>query len=435
MPNITILAVGSRGDVQPFVALGVGLQVKGYQVRIAAACDYEALVHSYGLAFAPLVGHVHDVIDPDAIYAVRDGGRHLVRVARSFFGTAGPLFMRLLQDCWQACADADALIVSTLGVYCGYDIAEKLGIPFFVAHFHPASPTRTIPHAFFPVLPAWLPLGGAYNRLSYALADQAFWQCLRGPLNKARRNVLELPPVSVRELVRRMRRWRPTVLCGYSSLIAPPPSDWRSHVHVTGYWLLDHLPDWQPSLELQAFLQAGAPPVYVGFGSIWLGRDGDKLTRLVIEALERTGKRGLLYAGWGDVGNLPLPPTVLRINTVPHDWLFKRVAAVVHHGGAGSTAAALHAGVPSVVVPFLGDQSFWGERVATLGVGVTSIPFKQLTVERLADALSHAADDSLIRAHAQTLSRSLEAEHGVAHAVGIIDRELSSYTAGRSSCT
>lgn len=427
MTHITILAIGSRGDVQPFVALGLGLQEAGYTVRIAAAEDYEPLVRAYGLPFAPLVGSVRPLLDSEAVYAVRDGGRNALRVARHFFGAVRPLFPHLMADCWAASQGADALIVSTLGVYCGWDIAQMLRIPHIVAHMHPFAATGTDPHMFFPVLPRRFPLTASYNRLTYTLAEQAFWHFLRLPLNDARKTVLGLPPLGLIALSRRLRSAQSPLLCAYSPAIAPPPPDWDASVHVTGYWFLDRPVDWQPSRELAAFLDAGPPPVAISFGSIWLGRDGDRLTRLVVAAVEQVGMRAVLHAGWDDLGNIPLPTSMLRVESVPHDWLFSRVRAVVHHGGAGVTAAALRAGIPSVVVPFLGDQAFWATRVRELGAG-SSLPHHSLTVERLAAALGTVVADAVIREHAGLLAKQLECEDGVAQAVALLTRQLDSRT-------
>jgi sterol 3beta-glucosyltransferase len=428
MTHITILAIGSRGDVQPFVALGRGLQKAGYTVRIAAAEDYEQLVRAYGLPFAPLFGSVRPLLDSEAVYAVRDGGRHALKVARHFFGVVRPLFPRLMADCWTASRDAAALIVSTLGVYCGWDIARTLGIPLVVAHMHPVAATGTAPHLFFPVLPRGLPRTPDYNLLTHMLAEHAFWQFLRLPLNDARQRVLGLPPLGPMALSRRLQSAQPPQLCAYSPAIAPLPADCDESVHVTGYWFLDRPADWQPSPELTAFLDAGPPPVAISFGSIWLGRDGDRLTRLAMAAVEQAGVRAVLHAGWGDLGNISLPSSMLRVESVPHDWLFRRVRAVVHHGGAGVTAAALRAGIPSVVVPFLGDQLFWATRVWELGAASRPLPHHSLTVERLAAALETVVADAAMRERAAVLAEQVRGEDGVAQAVGLITRQLNNRT-------
>jgi sterol 3beta-glucosyltransferase len=196
-----------------------------------------------------------------------------------------------------------------------------------------------------------------------------------------------MPPLSSRQ--------RYPVLYGYSPAVLPKPEDWDDSLHVTGYWFLDSPSDWQPPAALVDFLKAGPPPVYAGFGSM-AGSDPDALSAMVVEALARVKQRGILASGWGGLAHANLPDHVIAVESVPHDWLFPQMAAVVHHGGAGTTATGLRVGVPSIVVPFLADQFFWGQRVAQLGVGSNPIPRQQLTVQRLAAAIDGVVNDQII---------------------------------------
>lgn len=420
MTRFTIIALGSRGDVQPFIALGLGLQAAGYSVTIAAAADYAELVESYGLAFHGLVGSISALIDPAMVEQFLERARNPLLAAGNFMRQAGPIIDQLMRDCWAACQGADGLIVSTLGMYCGFHIAEKLQIPWIVAHLHPFAPLSGDQHMFFPRLPQGAPLRNSYNLLTHALANQGFWQLLRRPLNRARRHVLGLEPLSPLGLWSRLRSCRPPTLYGYSAIVAPPAAR-PAHPQITGYWFLEHAPGWQPPAELVAFLASGPAPIYIGFGSMMLGRDGDRVSALIADALERTGQRGILHRGWGDLGRIRLPPTMLAVDAVPHDWLFPQVRAVVHHGGAGVAAQALRAGAPAVVVPFLGDQYFWAERLAELGAAPAPIPRAQLSGGRLAHAIAAAIRSSAMRERAATLGRQLRAEPGVARAVALID--------------
>jgi sterol 3beta-glucosyltransferase len=205
--------------------------------------------------------------------------------------------------------------------------------------------------------------------------------------------------------------------------VVPPPPDWPAWLHVTGYWFLDAEPGWQPPAALVDFLQSGPPPVYIGFGSM-AGRDPEQRAEIALKALERSGRRGILLEGWGGLQPGDLPDSVLAVDAVPHDWLFPQMAAVVHHGGAGTTAAGLRAGTPTVVVPFFGDQPFWGRRVAELGAGPAAIPQKQLTVERLAAAIRAATSDESMRTHAHQLSQRIRNEDGIAHAVELFHAQV-----------
>jgi UDP:flavonoid glycosyltransferase YjiC (YdhE family) len=199
----------------------------------------------------------------------------------------------------------------------------------------------------------------------------------------------------------------------------PTPADWDASSHVTGYWFLPRQPDWQPPAELLAFLERGPAPVYVGFGSM-PSQDAERKTRLVLDAVAQSGQRAILATGWGGLAQASAPPGVFVLDSAPHDWLFERCAAVVHHGGAGTTAAGLRAGKPSVICPFFGDQPFWGRRVHALGAGPQPIPQKKLTAAALAGAMRAAATDPGMAGRAAALGEGIRQEDGVARAVALI---------------
>ena len=213
------------------------------------------------------------------------------------------------------------------------------------------------------------------------------------------------------------------MLSAYSPSIIPHPADWPESTHVTGYFFLDNQADWQPSPELKAFLEAGDPPVYIGFGSM-AGRNPEQLAKLILEALAKSGQRGLLLTGWGGLRAELVPDNVFVLDSAPHSWLFPRMAAVVHHGGAGTTAEGLRAGVPSVIVPFVLDQPFWGARIKALGLGPDPIPQKKLTADRLANAIKIAVTDSNMKQRAHSYGAAIRAENGIGNAVKIIQQYL-----------
>ncbi len=416
--RIAVLALGSRGDVQPLIALGLALTAAGHTVRIAAAADYGDLVRAYGLPFAPVGGCIRRLMDRALVYPVLTAGANPLPMVRAFRTGIQPFAERILADCIRACAGAECLVASALGVFPGYSIADALGLRCVVVHLHPDSPTRTMPHPFLPPLPPGLPGRGLYNRLTWPLGEGVLWQVLLGPINRARRQGLGLPPLA-RLGVARHLAGRGPVLCAYSPTLAPRPPDWPLHICITGDWPLAAPPGRPPPADLVRFLAAGPPPVYLSFGSILAGSDPDGVTALLVAALAQAGLRGLIASGWDDLGHIPLPPTVLKIGSVPHDWLFPQVAAVVHHGGAGTTAAAVRAGRPAVIVPFFGDQFFWAARLTRLGAAI-ALPRTQLTVPRLAAALRRAVDDPALRARAAALRRQMQREAGVARAVRAI---------------
>jgi UDP:flavonoid glycosyltransferase YjiC (YdhE family) len=210
------------------------------------------------------------------------------------------------------------------------------------------------------------------------------------------------------------------VLYGYSPAVIPKPPDWGEDTHVTGYWFLDPVEAWTPPAALVEFLEAGPPPVFVGFGSM-SSRKPEETTALIVDALDRAGQRAILLSGWGGLEGARVPDTVFVVDAVPYSWLFPRVAAVVHHGGAGTTSAGLRAGVPSLVIPFFGDQPFWGRRVAALGVGPEPVPRRRLTAERLARALREAVTDEGMRQRAAELGARIRTEDGVGRAVAVLE--------------
>lgn len=414
--RITILTLGSRGDVQPFIALAVGLQNTGrHRVRLAAPDNFELLAAEYHLDFFP--------IGMDAQKMLGTGGIDPSRNVLLWFGdvlrSLKPLVAQIAENSLLASQDADLILYSTLGI-AGYHIAEKLGIPCIFASPMPGFfPTRAYPNpgGVFPALP----LGGAYNKQTHILSGYLFQLFTGSFINRWRKEKLHLPAIPIGRYPYFQMAGRPqTIIGNYSPIISPKPPDWGNNIHLTGYWFLDPAPDWQPPAQLVEFLEAGAPPVYIGFGSM-ANRAPLKMAQLAQEALERSGQRGILAAGWGGLDNTNLPATIFALDSVPHTWLFPRMAAVVHHGGAGTTAAGLRAGVPSILVPHMGDQPFWAKRVTELGVGPRCIPRRKLTSGRLAAAINIATTDQNLRAKAAALGERIRSEDGVARMIEVIE--------------
>jgi sterol 3beta-glucosyltransferase len=419
--HLTILTLGTRGDVQPYIALGQGLQRAGHAVPVATHAPFEANIRHHGLDFCPVRGDPRQTLATAAAQAFFHAGHNPWPTLRRFARLVAPGVHKALADCWQACQGTDAILASVLAFYAAAAIAEKSGRPAVAAYLQPMTATRHFPSYFFPDLPPGVRVGrGAYNRLTYLLEGLLAWHFLRGPINAARHAVLGLPPTP--SLGPWRRRWRPRepVLYGYSPAVLAKPPDWDANIEVTGYWVLPRPADWQPPAALVEFLAAGPPPVYVGFGSAHY-RQAEALTALVVQALRRAGQRGILLTGWGGLGRAVSEDT-FSIEAVPHDWLFPQVAAVVHHGGAGTTATGLRAGVPSILIPATGGQPFWGRRVFTLGVGPKPIPLPQLSGERLAAAIHVAVTDPAMRARAAALGARLRGEDGVARAVEALPR-------------
>jgi len=412
--KITIFAAGSQGDIQPCVSLGKGLQREGYRVTLAAPEDFAGYVQKHDVGFYPLRGDVQKIMASDTGRKFMEtGGANPTKSIRAIRTMIAPVMMRMVEDAYTACRDADALIC--LGVFSpfGQSIAEALNIPNINIEPTPLLPTRVFPAPSWPIQRN---LGGLHNYLSGIAMLQVIWQWY-SPFVRDFRQRLGLPACSAARFYQALRST--PMLGAYSPSIIPHPADWPANIHVTGAFFLDQQADWQPSPELKAFLEAGSPPVYVGFGSM-AGRNPEKLAKLILDALAKSGQRGLLLTGWGGLRAELVPDNVFVLDSAPHRWLFPRMAAVVHHGGAGTTAEGLRAGVPSVIVPFAFDQFFWGARIKELGLGPDPIPQKDLTADRLAEAIRISVTDAGMRQRANSCGAAIRAENGIGSAVEII---------------
>jgi len=416
--KITIFAAGSRGDIQPCIALGRGLQQAGYRVCLAAPEDFADFVRKHEVGFYPLGGDVQQIMAGDTGRKFMEtGGANPLKSIRAMRRMIAPVIKAMTDDAYAACRDAEALIC--LGVFFpfGQSIAEALNIPIINIEPTPLLPTRAFPAASWPIQRG---LGGWHNYLSGMAMLEVIWLWYRPFVNDFRRR-LGLSPCTAACFYRKLRAT--PMLGAYSPHIIPHPTDWPDSAHVTGYFFLDSQADWQPSPELKAFLEAGDPPVCIGFGSM-AGRSPEQLAGLILEALAKSGQRGVLLTGWGGLRPELVPGNVFVLDSAPHNWLFPRMAAVVHHGGAGTTAEGLRAGVPTVIVPFVFDQPFWGARAKALGLGPDPIPQKKLTADRLAGAIRIAVTDSGMKQRARLCGEAICAENGIGNAVKIIKRHF-----------
>lgn len=416
--RIAIIAPGSRGDVQPYIALGKGLKNAGNNVRFVTHQNFEALINSHGLEFWPVEGDVQNIVQNKAMQERIESGNFLLLLAQ-MAKEAQRGALHLAGSGLAACQGMELVLAGMGGLYIGLSLAEKLDLPLLQAYLVPFTPTQEFASVLVSNPPAWL--GGTINRISHHLTRQMMWQGFRAADKLARQKVLGLPPAPFSGPYHSERTRDLPILYGFSPSVIRAPPDWDDHVHVTGYWFLDSADDWSPPAVLTDFLDSGSPPVYIGFGSM-SSRKPEQTADLVIKALKQCNQRAILLSGWGGLQSTDLPDSVLMIDSVPHAWLFPRVTAVVHHGGAGTTAAGLRAGVPSVTIPFFGDQPFWGQRIAELGVGPAPIPKKKLTVERLAHAIQMAVTDQEMRQRAARLGEKIQAEDGIARAVEIIQQ-------------
>ena len=439
--KVLMLTLGTRGDVQPYVALALELEKSGHEAVLAAPRMFEKFVTGHGARFAAVDdGPMRLVGTAGAREAMQGGVRARAALARRLPKMFGAFF----EDAWAvasggAGAGAD-LLVHNGQALAGQHVAEKLGVPAVLALPIP----MYVPTGEFPwpgqSLPAGLP--AAVNRATF-VGMKATSLAFGRAVDRWRERTLGLP--------RRRGRHDPLlasdggpapVLHGFSPRVVPPPADWPPTVATTGYWFLPSetgadgaagdaagassatgakagtLPD-----GLADFLGAGEPTVFVGFGSM-AGRDPERTAVAVAEAVRRAGLRAVLATGWGGLDARGLPEEIFVVGQVPYDRLFPRVAAVVHHGGAGTAGAAAASGRPQVVCPFVADQPFWGRRMQALGVAPAPVPQRRLTVERLAGALRGAVGDPGMARKAEELGRLVRAERGTAAAVDALEQTL-----------
>ncbi|KAE8147555.1 sterol 3-beta-glucosyltransferase [Aspergillus avenaceus] len=417
--RITCLTIGSRGDVQPYIALCKGLLEEGHRPKIATHAEFGPWVKSHGIDFAPVDG------DPAELMriCVENG-----MFTYSFLKEASSKFRGwiddLLSSAWEGCQDSDLLIESPSAM-AGIHIAEALRIPYFRAFTMPWTRTRAYPHAF--AVPE-NKMGGAYNYITYVMFDTVFWKAIAGQVNRWRKKQLGLKATTLDK----MQPNKVPFLYNYSPSVVAPPLDYPDWIRITGYWFLSEGGNWTPPSELLDFIHRarsnGKKIVYIGFGSIVVS-DPSALTRTVVESVQKADVYCILSKGWSDrLGDpasakteIPLPPEIFQIQSAPHDWLFSQIDAAAHHGGAGTTGASLRAGLPTIVKPFFGDQFFFGTRVEDLGVGIC---MKKLNVSVFSRALWETTHSERMIVKARELGARIRSENGVDTAIQAIYRDL-----------
>ncbi len=414
--KLSLLTYGTRGDVQPFVALAVGLQRAGHSVRLAAPRRFAGLAAQHNVPFAALPGDPEEL--SRALNAARGPVTQIRAVTRFAFAIAG----EVARAAFAACDDADLVVHGLMFTTGAHSLARAKGIPDVSVQSMPLfAPTRAFPLPALAGLPA-----GELSYASHWLFTQMFWHVGNMGYAGLRSKYPDVAGLKLHWPFGADEAHKTPLLFAYSPAVLPRPDDWSSrHIHVTGYLFLDAPDGYEPPHELRDFLAAGEPPVCVSFGSM-VNRLAGRVHGMTLAALKQTGRRAIVVRGWGAPEAGRAYPDVLYLDEAPYDWLFPRCRLVVHHGGAGTTAAALRAGVPSVVVPHAADQAFWGRRVAAIGAGPAPIPVQRLSSGRLVAALEQA-DMLEMRARAQEVSRLICAQDGVAECVKIIERSALSF--------
>jgi sterol 3beta-glucosyltransferase len=412
--RINIITGGSRGDIQPFVPLALGLKAAGHDPVITTQSNFEEWITGLGIDYRPMEGNVREMLESeDGIKLMESKGLDTFKRLRDL---VEPVMRQSIKGLL-ASVPGSELMIGTFGTYAPVmSLSEKYGIPWMMAYLQPFHPTRAFPN--YMALGKQMP--GLINYATHIIAEQAQWIALRGIGNTIRREMFDMKPYPLLGAMHHARKQHIPTLYAISPTVMPKPYDWGEHIDVTGYWFLDE-PGWSPPADLVHFLNSGPAPVYIGLGSM-VTRTPEKFAEIALKALEMTGQRGILLTGWGGIKASDLPTSVMKIDGAPHGWLFPQMAAVVHHGGAGTTASGLRAGVPSIVTPLFADQPYWGSRVVEMGVGPAPIMLRDLTVEKLADAITTTLNNSDMKHRAAALGEKIRTEDGVGRAVEFISR-------------
>jgi len=423
--RITLATTGSSGDVQPFISLGIQLAGAGHHVKVAAPENARNLCRRCGLEFTAIDSDTQSRLRSESRRVPMDSGNSL-RFTLQRLKSRRNIALNVNRAVWLACQDAELIIYRIGGFIYAESVAEKLNIPAIKVGLVPYTPTRSFPSLYFSPI---LNLGSLGNLMSHYFAQQFIWLYMHQVVNDFRRKVLGLQPYPVWKGSPNCFTNKPgkndnPVLYAFSQVLVPKPPDWGEKVHITGHWSPPPEKDWEPPKELLRFLDEGEPPIFLGFGSM-ITRKPEEILRIACEALNLSKQRGIIASGWNALeGVKKSNDRFYLMERVPHDWLFPRTAAVVHHGGVGTTITSLKAGVPTIAIPFTYDQPFWGMQIHRLGVGPRPIPRKELTAERLADAIITSIESDTIRSSVEEISKKLKSEDGTGYSARVIENYL-----------
>lgn len=417
--TITLLTSGTRGDVLPYIALGKGLIEAGYNVRVAAPRGFADLIQNHHVPFAPFDGNPTDLMIEQGDFTPFTLGTNPIRsiqATRAFLQKARPLYRNMLHTAAETCRGSD-LLIHGLPTIWGAHIAEGLGIPAVRANLQPLTPTCEFPSA---LLPFRFSLSGIGNWLSHWAVTQATWLSWRPEINHARHADFGLAPAHLLDPTLKADSHQPLTLNAFSEIVVPRPKDWNKKQVVTGYWRIkektsERVDGFQGA---QKFIDSSKNPIAIGFGSP--GTRG--YLSMLEEALHLANAQAVLTLPEKYHHEIK-SKNIFPIAYIPHDWLYPRVKVAIHHGGAGTTSASLHAGIPTITMPLAIDQFFWGERIQKLGVG-SSIPQRKLNAQNLAQAITDALYNKEMQTQAKNISEALNKEDGIEAAVSQIRKLL-----------
>ncbi len=412
--KILLIAVGTTGDVLPFIALGAELKKRGHSVTINTHDDFEDLVKYHNLDFELVGGSFKQLAESKEGKAWLESGDNVIK----YMSTARKLFKPIFSE-WvkvdRIIPGFDAIIAHPFAVYA-YHTAEKHKLPFVIVSLIPWFISGAIEPIMVPIVSpffkSWV------NKTLNKLTIQSLWSLFKD-LSRAKRRELGLPPTKPDNLWLYLHKIGIPHIHLYSPSLLKEPPDFPAYCRVSGFCFLNLKHDFKPPSSLTDFLAQGKQPVYIGFGSM-TGKDPVQLTRMTVEAVKKTKQRAVLLTGWGGMENPPKEKDILIIDSAPHDWLFPRVKALIHHGGIGTTAAGLRAGKPMGIVAFFGDQPFWGRRIHALQVGPKPMVKKDLNVNHLADLIKKVCNNTRYEKNAQRVGEAIRKEQGAKKAADLI---------------
>jgi sterol 3beta-glucosyltransferase len=417
--KIAITTVGTRGDLQPYIALGVGLKEAGHEVLIVSSKNEEMFVKNYGLDFFSLNVDIQKLMDGDEVQEMSKGNNPFKFILSHLKGSKKlkRLMVETQAEIWTACQTADIIIFHP-GMPLGFFIAQEKKLISVMANPFPVIATRDYPAILFYTSPR---LGRLFNNITHLIFEKVFWSLSKSAVvefwSKSVKSKMNFSTSPVRQQIESGM----PLINGYSNLFFNQSKNWQSNIHTTGNWFVEKEPNFIPSIELTNFIEYGEQPIYIGFGSM-KELDTFKTTLSIIKnALEITKQRAVVGLGWSKLTfNESIPDNIFLIESIPHSWLFPKMKTVIHHGGAGTTATGLRAGKPTIIIPHNADQPAWGQRVFELGVGSKPIKKTNLTADSLASAIYFTQQQNIIL-NADKLGQELRKENGVTNAVKIIN--------------
>ncbi len=413
--HITVVVFGTWGDLRPNVILAQALKTAGHSVQVLTTRDFEDWVRTHDLDYMPIQLNIQEILE-DAT-----SSSNPIKLLQIMREKIAPAMRQFALDTLEATRESDAILVHEMGLPALSGVIEANNLIQVNINLQPLTRTCSRQIAGIPPLPSSMPFQEPYNNLSYTLWQRIIWSMLGSRGNEFRTEYLNLPKMTWLEYQQTLKN-TPTLTL-VSEHLLPRPADWNVNQHLTGF-VFDHDPEWQAPQSLVNFLNSDEKPIYVGFGSM-ADNKPEETTRIILEAMRQSGKRAVLLSGWAGIGQTDIPDNVHVLKYAPHSWIFPKMQAVIHHGGAGTTAAGIHAGVPTIVVPHLSDQPYWGNLLHQNGVATKNIPRSKLSVERLVVAINEVTSSTHMQAKATALGEKIRSEDSIAKAMTIIENALS----------